>query len=384
MPNYKQVEQFNERKLVLLLLMSQHPKELEDTGTLIRITKFCKILGVSYRTLMRIIHKLEAEEYITCTFKGYCTDKHKSRRYCINDNSIEIINNYNNIIKYLLYYTKYYINCYNQHNTYINIPNVDTFNLDTKKSKIAVNPEQAKLLGVINYVNILINENNQYTSPNAMSLSNLRIEGDQLKGRVFNSLCFARNGKKTYINQDKRWFRNDLFEYYGYAGYEEVFDIKSQIPRLTYILQGGNYDDIQDFYCIADIKRATVKTLALRAYFERSEKQATWRATLAQMQKYNVHWDDKDKMWSFVRKKMKIVWEYFHTVIKPIGAEIFLWTSLWEQLIIKTVREQLGIHLINVYDGFYGNQSAKSKVDDIESIARQTSLEVRQIYLELK
>ena len=76
---------------------------------------------------------------------------------------------------------------------------------------------------------------------------------------------------------------------------------------------------------------------------------------------------------------MKIVWEYFHTVINPIGTEIFLWTSLWEQLIIKTVREQLGVHLINVYDGFYGNQLAKSKVNDIENIVRQTSLEVRQI-----
>jgi hypothetical protein len=59
-----------------------------------------------------------------------------------------------------------------------------------------------------------------------------------------------------------------------------------------------------------------------------------------------------------------------------------LWTSLWEQLIIKEARKRLGVHVVNVYDGFYYNDNSIENALII--IAGETSAEVRRLYTEIK
>jgi hypothetical protein len=207
-------------------------------------------------------------------------------------------------------------------------------------------------------------------------------ESVTFKGRVYNALCLTKSGKRSYNSQDKRILRSDFLKVYGYGDYFEVFDIKSEIPRLTYILQGGNYDDIDDFYKVPGYDRKIVKKFFMNCYFGKSSKSEIWHTLRRFLQENNLKLNISAKNKETWKQMFETLWNYYHTIIKPIGPEIFLWTSLWEQLIIKEAREQLGVNLLNVYDAFYYNDA--SIKDDLNRIAKETSVILRTKYEEIK
>jgi len=383
--NYKQTEQFKEKKALVLFMLANNQIDLTDQGSKVPIIQINKILGIKNACLYRSLNSLETEGFIKCTHSGYQVGK-ESKRYLIEDKADSILNNEDLILKFNIINNQYYKSI---NNYYHNIPNVITFNSHNNISE-NFNNFQDDNIGYyihinnnIDYLNSLITENNNYTS--IQTISNLRFEqvtkykkiSLQVKGRAFNALCFTKSGKKTYLKSDKRLNRKDYLKINGYQDYIEVFDIKTEIPRLTYILQGGNYDDIQDFYIVAGLDREAVKKFTMSAYFGKSAKAESWHSLRRFLQDKKVSKVSAElrEIWN---KEFYKVWDHIHNLMKPIDSEIFLWTSLWEQLIIKEAREQLGIILLNVYDGFYYKDI--NIKNELERIAKETSVIVKNKY----
>ena len=169
----------------------------------------------------------------------------------------------------------------------------------------------------------------------------------------------------------------------GYGDYLEVFDIKTQVPRLTYILQGGKYEDVPDFYKIPGLSRDLVKMMMLPAYFDRTLPLGQWH-TLRMFLKgqklygYDPSLETYKEMRGLWYECFEKVWSHLRGFMRPIGPEIFLWSGLWEQLIIKEARERLGKVVLNVYDGFYYRDPTIE--DDLKNIAVETSAKVGELY----
>jgi len=240
---------------------------------------------------------------------------------------------------------------------------------------------------LINNIYSLVILNNSYS--NITNSSSLRLipvlkrkkVSIELKGRVSNALCNSKSNEegKIYRTTDKRPTRQKMLEIYGYGNYKKIFDIKSQIPRLTYILQGGSYDDIGDFYKIRGIDRANAKKWSMSCYFGKSSKMEAWHQLRTFYHEEKIrkeNWKkEHQEVWN---KYFGLVWEHTRGLITPIGTEIFLWTSYWEQLIIKEAREQLIVHLLNVYDAFYSDR--EDILDDLQRIVKETSVTLQGIY----
>ena len=382
--NYKQTQQFNERKTMILMLLANNPLDLDEMGTLVRIKQIEKKLGIKKAALYRCLHSLENDGMIICTHHGYQTGIN-SKRWLITDQADKILKDENNICKFCELTLDYY-KSFNENRTKPLV--IEGGNIGYNQHHLNNN-----LLNIIiNKINLLVIENNEYSK--IKNMSNLRYvfceksKKYKIKGRVFNALCFTKSGKKQrYMKSDKRLFRTEYLNYKGLPDYEEVFDIKSQIPRLTYILQGGNYDDIEDFYSIGGIERQIVKKLSMNTYFDKSKATGTWHTCRWFLLKYfdkeqRQNKEIKEKAKEQFKKWFGTIWDYYSKLFTPIGSEIFLWTSLWEQLIIKEAREQLGVHIVNVYDGFYYNDY--SIKDALNKIAGETSAEVRRLYTEIK
>jgi DNA-binding PadR family transcriptional regulator len=378
--NYKQSEQFTERKNMVLLMLAHKPIDLDETGTLVPIRQIEKELKIKGKTLYRCLHSLENDGLLICTFKGYETGK-KSMRWLITDKADNILKNEEFICKYYDTVHDYYKSLNKKRDTdntvIIEGDNIG-YNLYIKYNKI------------INIVYDLLVLNN--IDSKIKSISTLRIENQngkekaKIKGRVHNALCLTKSGKKqNYMISDKRFSRVDYLKYKGLPDYEEIFDIKNQVPRLTYILQGGDYDDIADFYIIDGIDRWIAKKLYMSAYFEKSKAVGSWhdcRNFFNDYYKEGIKDDiTREKVKSQFDKWFGVIWDDCRNLIDPIGSEIFLWTALWEQLIIKEARVRLGAHIVNVYDGFYYNDY--SIKDELNNIAKETAIEVRKLYTEI-
>ena len=396
--NYKQTKNFNERKIMFLMMMAHYPVDLDELGTLIPIKQIEKKLGIKGAAHYRCLNSLENEGMIFCNHRGYEAGT-KSRRWLITEKADEIIKNEETILKFIEKITDYHKSLGKQNTNVIPIKNeggkIGYSNIDIYNK-------------IINKINNLVILNNKYCI--IKSESNLRIDYKKTKksnkskilkrprknkvkekviqGRVFNALCLTKSGKKkAYMKSDKRFYRNEYLKIIGLPDYKEIYDIKNQIPRLTYILQGGNYDDINDFYAIEGLDRGLVKKYAMSAYFDISKKAgANHRSRAFLHLKINKE-NRRNKIFvevarEIIYKNFGIIWDHYRNLITPIGSEIFLWTALWEQLIIKEAREKLGVHLLNVYDGFYYNDEAIK--NDLIKIVKETSIEVKQLYDEIK
>jgi len=373
------------------MALANYNLDLTKQGSKVPIIQLKKYMGIQGKSLYRCLHSLESDGLITCTHHGYQTGR-ESKRWLITDKADGILSNEANIIRYNVMTNEflksanekgekdfpfqggnigYYIN-YNISNLDLIFPPPDLeFNNHIEKN--------------INFLENLVSENNMHTQ--FKTISNLRIETDRkgnrrIKGRAFNVLCLLKSGKKTYMKSDKRIMRRDFLNATGHGDYVEVFDIKTQIPRLTYILQGGEYGDIEDFYAVEGLTREMAKMMMLPAYFDRTLGLGRWHS----LRKFLRERENKDykgreeygvmrNLWYGVFEK---TWMHLRGLVEPIGPEIFLWTSIWEHLIIKEARERLGMKILNVYDGFFYTDADAGP--ELERIAAETSKTVREMH----
>jgi hypothetical protein len=143
----------------------------------------------------------------------------------------------------------------------------------------------------------------------------------------------------------------------GCEDYIEIYDICSEIPRLTAVFNGiHTFNEIEDYYTFliqksgVSITRAEAKKLFMRCYFERSDKVA-WRNFI----------NSKDfKEFPICKNDVLSFFEATKWELKPLGNFIFILTSYIEQAILHEFRE---FKMLNVYDGFYSNYRLGGEIE---------------------
>lgn len=333
--NYKS----NLKKLPSLLIITS--KDIDDNGFKINRRKICKILDISPATLNRYLHKLEGD-IIEIYHRGYRTDKHTM--------TWKFIEGKNPDIDEILETTKLLEENYNFIETTEMIDCPKQFLLDEiERMRNTVNEwSPIKLFNNCRYIKW---ETGKIKKRNHIDF----------KGRVFNNLSLTKSGKKEYKKQDFRINRDDYLKSIELNNYGEIYDIKSEIPRLTDYLN-GNHDffEIDDYYKYfldnvnyKDIlmDRQNVKDLFMRCYFSK---------TLNESYK-NYNFSVKNKYGGYSKENYGKLYNEIDKIGK-LGNEIFLWTSLLELYVLDDIYKRIGIKLLNVYDGFYGDLRKKEEL----------------------
>jgi hypothetical protein len=325
------------KKRQLMELLQVYSQNANDKGFNYNYKKIAKALNMSARSVRRYIAELRNESILEKT-GNYETGKHTIR------------------IKFLVQppeITK---------ETIILTENIKIDN--NKKETIVENPTYKSLLDTIND---LVNKNNTWspiTLINTCRYVNWKTGKERItshtdfKGRVYSSLSYSKSMKegKIYKNNDFRLDRYTMLKKYGLEDYQEIYDICSEIPRLTAVFNGiHNFGEIEDYYTFLiekagiEIDRAAAKTIFMRCYFEKSVKVA-WN---------NFEWSNDFKKLNIGKNDFFAFFETVKKELKPLGNFIFILTSYIEQAVLNEFKD---FKLVNVYDGFYSNVRLGGKI----------------------
>ena len=195
----------------------------------------------------------------------------------------------------------------------------------------------------------------------------------------------TKSGKKLlYSKHDHRLYRDEYLESLNLHHYREIYDIKSEVPRVSDFLSSNkDFLDIQDYYSYfleqtgfkngihidgnkIYMDRETVKSLFLRCYFSKS---------LDESYRHYI-FNNKE---CYCKESFRILWNEVRKV-NPIGNEIFLWTSLIQLYTLDEIYRTTGEKVLNVYDCFYGTDSL-SKVE-IKIIIIKSSNKLKELKYE--
>ena len=206
--------------------------------------------------------------------------------------------------------------------------------------------------------------------------------------RATNSLC---NIKKVKENDDRenQIYRDDILEQYGL---NEGFDVKSSVPRVTYLINNGVWLDSDiDLYekmyerfiekCPSEKDewnketREVFKYFHMRGYFDTySMCGAHIKREISKKTEYKKHeWEDVD----YVMKSYK---ESIEETLGGIDydSEIFLHEScIYLDVLFELLKR--GYDVLQIYDAFYTNK----KIEDIEEIIKEKAIKYYNKYIKI-
>jgi len=224
-------------------------------------------------------------------------------------------------------------------------------------------------------------------------------------GRPYSAFCSTLNPKKKHRDTSGE-YRADFLSRIGLPDYHEVYDIKSEIPRVNYLFHTGEWtDDDYDFYA-GILKHAdlfykpdvwdtsvsrgggrfddyndSMKQLFMRIYFGKGTDLQSYNGYIQEREKRNERHntlydkgelDDSDLIDIMYRNKETLdlsVWKKIcnstrEVCGKSIGPLVF-WFSFFIETEVKIELLNRGKTVYNVYDGFYFNQDISSEISDI-------------------
>ena len=216
-------------------------------------------------------------------------------------------------------------------------------------------------------------------------------------GRPYSPFCSTLNPNKTHKDNSGE-YRPDFLKKIGIGDYYEVYDIKSQIPRVNYLFHTGEWKgDDYDFYdeIIKDFHLRNpdpdgdklsrgkagseyyndgMKQLFMRIYFGKGTEKQSFKGYKDEYMKRNKN------MWENVVKIMKMKKEDFVPLTfdewyelccstenicgASIGNLVF-WYSFFLETEVKIELLKRGKKVYNVYDGFYFNANIGQEISDI-------------------
>jgi hypothetical protein len=225
-------------------------------------------------------------------------------------------------------------------------------------------------------------------------------------GRPYTAFCSTLNPKKKHTDNSGE-FRPDFLKRIGLADYYEVYDIKSEIPRINYLFHTGEWeDDDFDFYsAILDcsginiaaeldssfyenyISRGetrfrhyndSMKQLFMRIYFGKGTDKQSFSGYIQERKKRykrfdtllkNGELDVIDVMCKNIDDPHFTMWKLLCNATRqvcgaPIGNLIF-WFSFFLETEVKIELLKRGKKVYNVYDGFYYNEDISSEIKEI-------------------
>jgi DNA-binding Lrp family transcriptional regulator len=363
-------------QLESFLRKEKYEQQLKDCTTLIAFyqidqdwegfhykkSKIAKTLGVSKRTVNRLVLELVKRGILKVVSRAYDTSKHTMRYNFAIEQKIDIPRvvelqraeaekeeeSYRNKIKH-------------------NIKGIDC--------------ERQDILDEITRTVININRYSAIPLSNSCRYEEWTSGKKRIRhhidysGRVSSSLCYTKSGKKkSYSPHNHMPFRHEYLEACGLHNYTEVYDIRSEIPRMTAFWNGmHDWNEIEDYYThflkesglFGVTSRALVKSLFMRGYFEPNSAKNAWRLCKRARRKICTdlpnpnEWITEDQFNSLY---------YAIKKINPLGNFVFVLTSLLETKVIDAAHIN-GLNIVNVYDGFYCESGAATK-EEIAAIIK--------------
>jgi hypothetical protein len=213
------------------------------------------------------------------------------------------------------------------------------------------------------------------------------------KGRPWSYFCSTLNDNKKHKRIDSSFeYRSEFLKMIGLSDYYEVYDIKSEIPRINWLFHTGEWkDDGYDFYTeiIKDAEfdkyldwnldrgetkytdyEDSMKQLFMRIYFGKRSDKDSYNGYLkdkmkrgrkdgedfliAQDEGFELNYD----LWTIICNSTRKICG------APIGNLIF-WYAFFIETEVKIELLKRGKKVYNVYDGFYYNQDIKDEIIDI-------------------
>ncbi|GHV74437.1 hypothetical protein AGMMS49940_17490 [Spirochaetia bacterium] len=224
-------------------------------------------------------------------------------------------------------------------------------------------------------------------------------------GRPYSYFCLTLNPKKSHKKITAE-LRDVFLTRIGIPDYYEVYDIKSQIPRINYLFHTGEWkDDSYDFYAeiIKDTKMLeetgdaiargeneyshyndSMKQIFMRIYFGKGSVLQAWngylkekltREKLAEFKNNKeVILDKKNYDWFFAMldngegldfKLWEIISASTRKICGPSIGNLVFWYAFFIETEVKIELLKRGKKVYNVYDGFYYNEDIKDEIIDI-------------------
>jgi hypothetical protein len=211
-------------------------------------------------------------------------------------------------------------------------------------------------------------------------------------GRPYSKFCNTLNPKKNHkVIDTSIEERHDFLMRMGIPDYYEVFDIKSEFPRVNYLFHTGIWKpDDYDFYTeiINDTemlkytgdaiprgetkytdREDSMKQLFMRVYFGKGSDKQSYGGYSKERKKRNENdglFEDMLNNGQLVDYNVwKVICESTRKVVgQPIG-NLIMWYSFFIETEIKIELLKRGKTAYNVYDGFYYNADIKDEIIDI-------------------
>jgi len=213
-------------------------------------------------------------------------------------------------------------------------------------------------------------------------------------GRPYSLFCFTLNDKKKQKGISSNEKRSEFLHRVGLSDYFEVYDIKSQVPKINYLFHTGDWkNNNYDFYSeiIKDtemikhldyeIQRGeteyteyndSMKQLFMRIYFEKVSDEKSYLNYYKEKSKRDIELKENYQDFKRFQNNFVITLDIWKEICnstrkvcgKPIHNLIWWYCSLLE----AEVRVELlnrGKKVYNVYDGFYFNQDIGDEIDKI-------------------
>ena len=275
------------------------------------------------------------------------------------------------------------------------------------------------------YYNLLETLNNNVCHPDFKMFSWLKFDQDHLPtGRPYSYFCSSLNrNKKHEVIDPSMEYRDDFLKNRGLSDYYEVYDIKSEVPRVNYLFHSGEWkDDDFDFYkeIIDDysinmpdedrISRGkagspnyddSMKQIFMRIYFGTGSEKQSFLGYKEGYEKRNKELFDLVKNGFDLDYNGKIIkykpdfltddelfpytldewYELSCSIEKIIGQSIgplIFWYTFFLETEVRIELLNRGKVVYNVYDGFYYN---KDIADEIKIILEQKSKFIYDNYM---
>jgi hypothetical protein len=216
---------------------------------------------------------------------------------------------------------------------------------------------------------------------------------DMPTGRPYSYFCSTLNrNKKHKVIDPSMEYRDDFLKRIGLPDYHEVYDIKSEIPRINWLFHTGEWKpDAYDFYTeiIKDTEfekyldwtldrgetkytdyEDSMKQLFMRVYFGKGSDKQSYNGYLkdrlqrprrdgmnfyeAQDEGYELNYD----LWT-------VVCDSTNKICGPSIGNLIFWYAFFIETEVKIELLKRGKKVYNVYDGFYYNEDIKDEIIDI-------------------
>jgi hypothetical protein len=213
-------------------------------------------------------------------------------------------------------------------------------------------------------------------------------------GRPYSHFCSTGNDKKTHKDQSLE-LRSDFLKRIGLPDYYEVYDIKSEVPRVNYLFHTGIWkDNDYDFYSEI-IKESemikyldwqvdrgqtgytdyedSMKQFFMRIYFGKGSDRQSFNGWLNdKLQRLGNNWMDywkaEDEGFEVNYNIWSALCDAIRKLVGPSLGNLIFWFTFFIETEVKVELLKRGKKVYNVYDGFYFNQDIKDEIEELLKI----------------